>query len=155
MPTLEDFGGPSFEWPLVERKAMVHLTYDGERRMVGFVGREQHRGLKVYTTRRTKNHYYHNGEGYAISDRALHRANGAGVTHVLIHQHHVGHVYEYALGQYLDFGSRVPQAFVEDENDRQTYVQKSRHQFRYPNHADDMFARSFEEACAYIKRRRA
>lgn len=154
VPTLDSFGGPDMEWPLVERKTMVTLTYDGDQRLVGFVGHERHRDLKVYTTRRADHHYYQNGEGYAISNSALLDAKAIGCTQVLIHQQHTGHVYEFALDQYLKFGKPVPEAFIEDDDDPQTYVPKDRHQFRYPEHADEMFVRPFEAAVEHIKRRK-
>lgn len=155
MPTLDSYGGPDFPWPRVERKGMVTVRYDGEDRLIGFVGDELERGLKVYTSRRNRHHYYNRGEGYAISDSALNHCKRLGVTHVLLHEEYKKHVYEFALDQYLQFGHDVPDDFIEDDDDPQTYVKRSKHQFRYPDHADEMFVREFDAAIEFIKQRRA
>jgi hypothetical protein len=150
---IDEFGGPDHEYPLVERKATVLVEYDGENRLIGFIGVERTRDLRVYTSRRDQNHFYEVGGGYAISDEALYRAESVDVTHVLIHEKYSGHVYEYALRQYLDEGEPVPPQFVEDPDDDQTYVEKDAYQFRYPSHADELFVRSFDDAIEHIRRR--
>jgi hypothetical protein len=150
---IDEFGGPDHDPPLVERNATVLVEHDGDSRLVGFIGHEQTRDLTVYTSRRDQDHFYEVGGGYAISNEALYRAKNVDVTHVLIHERYSGHVYEYALRQYLDEGDSVPPQFVEDSDDGQTYVEKDAYQYRYPKHADELFARSFEDAIEHIQGR--
>jgi hypothetical protein len=152
---IDEFGGPDHEYPFVERTATVLVERDGDGRLAGFIGHEQTRDLRVFTPTPDQTHFYEVGGGYAISNEALYRAKNMDVTHVLIHEKYIGHVYEYALRQYLDEGEPVPPQFVDDPDDDQTYVEKDAYQFRYPYHVDELFARSFKDAIEHIRRRPA
>lgn len=160
MTDLSDFGvDASVPKPNLERKAAKYIKTD-QKRLVGFMCYDHARGMRAYTTRRSRFHFYRNGEGYAISERILDYLAQLDVEHIFIHEkpreHDTDHspdAFEFRTDQYR-FGERVPESELQNEDDTQRYVPVDDAIRMWDGIGETMFKRSFEDAMDYINSHR-
>lgn len=150
-PDLADFGASAnVEPPLVERRYIEQSPHTGK--IAGFLGHEKRRGLDVYTTLRSKSHYYNKGGGWAISDVILDDVARIDATLIFVHDGTDADddVYEFRAEDYIKYGHAVPAADLDDPDDTQTYVPGEEAIRVWEGHAADLFVRPFKEACERI-----
>lgn len=160
MTDLSDFGvDADVPEPLLERKAAKYIKTD-QKRLVGFMCYEHNRGMRAYTTRRSRFHYYRNGEGYAISDDILDYLAQLDVDHIFIHEKprddpdFEPDAYEFRTDQYR-FGETVPESELYDDQDTQRYVPVDDAIRKWDGIGESMFKREFEDAMAYLNSHRS
>ena len=144
--------------PRVSRKRIVTVQAD-KQRLAGFIGTEQRREMRVYTTRRSDFHYYYEGDGYAISESVLDECAEWDVARVLIHEKLTEFeqrqddvqpdVFEFRLRQYTSSDNYIPEGDLLDEQDAQVYVPLDDAMYVWSDH-DVLFERSFESAVEAI-----
>lgn len=156
-------GGVDESEPHVVRKAP---QYDPRTdKICGFLGRDTARDFKVYTTAPlTDYHYCDRGhyDAFALSKAVIDRVDVLDASRVYVHDSrngdypaHDGPVIEYSIGAYVD-GDDVPggwqRARPGDEGEY-TYVLPSADPLAvHPTLGTNLFERSFEGACEYIRR---
>lgn len=156
MPDLADFGVGQVRPPLLRRKRIVRTPI--EEKIAGFTCRELRRDTNpvVYSTLRTRKHFYREGDGWAISDKILAHLENVGVSRIFVHEgtKPTDDVYEYRASDYYQSEKHVHEKDLEDERDPQTYVKKDEYMHEWPDHAADLFDRSFEDALDRINERK-
>jgi hypothetical protein len=155
---LGDFGvDADVPEPLLERKAPKYIETD-ERRLVGFMCYEHNRSMRAYTTRRSRFHYYRNGEGYAISEAIIDYLAQLDVDHIFIHEKprddpdFEPDAFEFRTRQYR-FGENVPESELYDDQDAQVYVPVADAIRTWPGVGETMFKREFGDAMDYLNSR--
>lgn len=149
-PTLGAWGAEQSA-PRVVREWPIYVEQSGEPRLVGFVGADHERDLRVYTSRRSQYHFYREGGGYAISLAALAKARQHDAKRILVHQRDRDRdVIEFSMRQYLDDREHVHEADLDDRSDPQVYVDVDEAMNRYAGRAGGLFVYEFEDACERI-----
>jgi len=151
MTDLTDFGGGTeTKPPLVNRKYIEQSPHTGK--IAGFLGHEQHRNVRCYTTLRHRGHFYQKGGGWAISDSILSHIDQTTATLIFVHDgtEPDDDVYEFRASDYLMKGEAVPEEDLDDPDDPQTYIAEDMAQAVWENHAAHLFVREFREACDHI-----
>lgn len=147
--------------PLIERKATVTVQAD-KQRLVGFLGKDRRREVRVYTTRRSDFHFYYEGDGYAVSEGVIEQLEELDIPRIIIHeklteydqrQGEAPDVWEFKTRQYAERENYVHEDDLLDGQDQQVYVPLDDHFHHWPDH-DRLFVRSFEQAMDQIVEKR-
>jgi hypothetical protein len=152
---LADHGIATVQKPLVKREYPLLSPTTGK--VAGFLGKEVRRGegTLVYTTLRSGYHYYYEGGGWAVSDEILETCRGRGISRIIVHEGtEDDDVHEFPAPAYYRDGQQVSEQDLEDPGDPQTYVPEEARLHHWPDYADSLFVRSFEDACQYIRETR-
>lgn len=154
MPDLRDYGlgKPQVPDPHIRREYIIQSPHTGK--IAGFLGKEIRRSLRVYTTLRRQNHFFHSESAYAVSDRILDILQMQDVSHIYVHEGTEGSeadVFEFTTRQYVEDGQPVPTEFLEERGDPQTWVAVDDATNHWQDfEIDHLFVHEFREACERI-----